>query len=962
MSRAISLALLVLALTIVATPAMSKDAYYQVRFDELTITSGELPSEEEERNVPWRLARALHPEVRVEGDAEAYLDGEIRYWNWNLDIRDRGVLHVRAPAGKDVVGELRIPHLAIGNLGQERLRFRIQAKLAGDYKTSFRAARRAHYQRLLDDGVPGAAWFRHQRDLATPARINENLTPEQRRQRRVDDLSGTYDLFSGGRALSENLQLDRVLLPRGGSEEMVDIATLEGITVNEIDWAPMLPATEPALDPLARYIPADQHALFFPTFGSMLQLSDEADGLGTPLLALFETRSTDANVKGRYQEQLGLSMSGLSRLLGPKLVRSVAFTGSDPFLRMGSDVAVLFDANGPELLMAHVRKKQATAAVGLAPEAVVKGEMETVPYEGVCAADRRVCSYLARHGDLVIVTNSLAQLRRLTETATGGRTSLGSMPEYRFFRHRYPLGNGDETAFLLLPDGAIRRWCSPQWRIADSRRVRAAAVLARYHAEHLSAMAAGEAPRIKESAVGPLLPVADGYLSPTWGTLAFMTPIIELDTQQVTEAEAEAYRWFRDRYQRNWRDYFDPIAIRFNVNSEELSLDLSVMPLIASSDYREFIELTAGSKMGTYSGDPHRDTLFRFGISLNPDSPPVRKASSFAISVAPGFSGNALSWLGDSVVIYGDHDKYWTDLVRADRKDDFLERNFNRLPVALRVAISSPMKATAFLASVRGFIEQTAPNMTVWETRKVGDLSYVRVGPAQKWDDDLPDDLAVYYAIADRALTVTLNEKVLKRALKRAARRAASPAAAARMNERAEGWLGEQVGFQADGDILELLEIGARDELLPEIQARSFGNLPILNEWHRLFPDEDPVAVHERLWQVRLICPGGGEYRWNEDWHTMESTVYGHPGAPMTGPSVLRPPLSEFSFGNFGLTFEDGGLRARATFFRGDARRSPWYSRVVLHWLRRLPATVRSQARLALDMVGNLSALVTSQL
>ena len=141
MSRAISLALLVLALTIVATPAMSKDAYYQVRFDELTITSGELPSEEEERNVPWRLARALHPEVRVEGDAEAYLDGEIRYWNWNLDIRDRGVLHVRAPAGKDVVGELRIPHLAIGNLGQERLRFRIQAKLAGDYKTSFRAAR-----------------------------------------------------------------------------------------------------------------------------------------------------------------------------------------------------------------------------------------------------------------------------------------------------------------------------------------------------------------------------------------------------------------------------------------------------------------------------------------------------------------------------------------------------------------------------------------------------------------------------------------------------------------------------------------------------------------------------------------------------------------------------------------------------------------------------------------------------
>jgi hypothetical protein len=960
MKRRMTLGALLFALTLATSPAFAKDLYYQVKLSELPLTEGSLPGPEEDRMMPWRLAQSLYPEVRVEGESEAYVSGVINYWNWDIDLRENGLVHVRAPAGEDVVGELRIPHLTSKEAGQERLKFRIPAKLAGKHKKAFQVARGAHYQRLMDMGIPGAAWFRHQRDLDRPEAKVEELTPEQRRQRRVDDLSNTYDLFSGGRALSENLQLDRVLLPRGGSKELVDVSTLEGITVTEIDWAPLLPAKDPMVDPLARFVPADQHALFFPTFSSMLQLSDEADGLGTPLLALFETRSTDSNVKGRYQTQLCLSMSGLSRLLGPKLVRSVAFTGSDPFLRMGSDVAILFDANGPELLMTHVRRKQATAALGLPPESVVSGKLATVAYEGVCNPDRRICSYLARHGDLVIVTNSLAQLKRLVETATGSREALGSLDEYSFFRHRYPLGNGDETAFLLLPDGAIRRWCSPQWRIADSRRVRAAAILARYQADHLAAMATLSAPEIKDSIVGPLLPATDGYLSKTWGTLSFMTPIIELDTQQVTEEEAEAYRWFRDRYQRNWRDYFDPIAIRFNVDSEELALDLSVMPLIANSDYREFIELTAGSEMGSYSGDPHPETLFRFGISLNPDSPPVRKASSFAISVAPGFSGNALSWLGDSVVIYGDQDRYWTDLVRADKKSDFLERNFHRLPVALRVAIASPMKATAFLASVRAFIEQTAPNMTLWETRKEGDLSYVRVGPAQRWDDDLPEDLALYYAIADGALTVTLNEKVLKRSLRRAAKRASSPAVAARMNERSDGWLGKQVGFQADGDLLELLELGAKDELLPEIQARSFGNLPILNEWHRLFPNEDPVAMHQDLWMVKLICPGGGEYRWNEEWQTMESTVYGHPGAPLSGPSVLRPPLSEFSFGNFGMTFADGGLRARATFYRGGAKRSPWYHRVVLHWLRRLPAAVRARGSLALDMAGYLGAVVTS--
>ena len=75
------------------------------------------------------------------------------------------------------------------------------------------------------------------------------------------------------------------------------------------------------------------------------------------------------------------------------------------------------------------------------------------------------------------------------------------------------------------------------------------------------------------------------------------------------------------------------------------------------------------------------------------------------------------------------------------------------------------------------------------------------------------------------------------------------------------------------------------------MQLRSWSNLPILNEWKRLFPNEDPVKVHERLWHVTLICPGGGKYVWNDQWHTMESTVYGHPGQPKTGPKA--PPLLE---------------------------------------------------------------------
>jgi hypothetical protein len=75
------------------------------------------------------------------------------------------------------------------------------------------------------------------------------------------------------------------------------------------------------------------------------------------------------------------------------------------------------------------------------------------------------------------------------------------------------------------------------------------------------------------------------------------------------------------------------------------------------------------------------------------------------------------------------------------------------------------------------------------------------------------------------------------------------------------------------------------------------------------------VALHERLWGVRLVCPSGGKYVWNEKWHTFESTVWGHPGEPKSG-AALPPQLRDFSRARFGLTFEEQGLRARAELQR----------------------------------------------
>jgi hypothetical protein len=231
----------------------------------------------------------------------------------------------------------------------------------------------------------------------------------------------------------------------------------------------------------------------------------------------------------------------------------------------------------------------------------------------------------------------------------------------------------------------------------------------------------------------------------------------------------------------------------------------------------------------------------------------------------------------------------------------------------------------AFLTGFRTFVEQTAPGLTRWEALTYNDRPYVKISPTDR-ANQVPAGLrniAIYYAALPDSLTVTLSENVLKKALDRSAAREK-----AKTDGKANGDAGpkppalpgENVALLVDRKVLEVANAMGRDDYQAMMQASAWGNLPILNEWKRAYPDRNPVEVHRRLWNAELVCPGGGKYVWNEKYGTMESTVYGHPAQPKEGP--LAPPvLSSFKSAAFGLTFENQGLRARATLQR-DAKTS----------------------------------------
>ena len=338
--------ILVACLALQCSLVLAQDSYYHIPLTSVTLSEGKLPAHFEGNRSSWKMAEALQPCAALDGEGEAFVSGEgFAPWASAQPAFQNTFLNLRATKGQTVTGRLFLP--APDFTGMVTLKFKIEpATEKADVKQEFFKAKEEYYRRLRERNIPGGAWFRHQETEAAtargvkvePPRGNPGFNPRGRQSWDVG-YDSTYELFSGGRALSENLQLDRVMAAAGSNSTLVPITNLVGITVREMDWKSLLQNPKPALDPLAAHIPFDQHALFFPNFEALSHWIAEADRDGTPVLQMFEPRAEDANSRGRYQKQLCLELNDLSRLLGPKLIGSSAMTGSDPYLRTGTDVA-----------------------------------------------------------------------------------------------------------------------------------------------------------------------------------------------------------------------------------------------------------------------------------------------------------------------------------------------------------------------------------------------------------------------------------------------------------------------------------------------------------------------------------------------------------------------------------------------------------------------------------------------
>ncbi|MEM1448669.1 MAG: hypothetical protein AAF957_13645 [Planctomycetota bacterium] len=760
----------------------------------------------------------------------------------------------------------------------------------------YRDAHARHYRSLRDAGLPGAAWFRRRAEAfgAPPADLAQAWT-----RRGASSDQDAFAMFTGGRAVAENLRLDEVIRESSvDGIELVPIETIEGVRVPEMQWGDLVDGLDPEVDPLSAAIPADQHAVFFPSFDALVRVADQLADDSAPLVHLADGRAEDSLVRTRYETQLCLGLDALTRRFGGQFVQSVAITGSDPYLRTGSDVALLFEGDVPSIV-AYVRSRMEVADADDIEEVDVVGARAV----HVFTPDRRVDAWLVARRDFVIVTNSRAQLERLLSAERGDLPSLDELPETRFFRDRYVRGDEAEDALVVVSDAAIRRWAGPRWRIASARRTRMAALLADADAWAIAGeLGVERAP----DPYGTDAPVAgrahlprfsDGSAhDPVHGTRRFLTPIAELVVDKVTPSERDGYVSWRTGYERAWGAAFDPLAIRLSAKSEGLEADLSILPLTVRSRYRWMIDLAGQALLAPDAGDGHEGTVMHWVSAIDHDGPTYREIASVLRSFGQS-DDLGIDWVGDHVAVWLDHDAEYFERVReADSFDMFTEEMLPGLPFGVYLDVDSALGLAGFLTGLRVMAEQATPGLLDFATREYGGRQYVAIEIQE--GAGFEETPTIHYAVLPGALCLSFSSRVIEGAIDRANARAAGDEVAG-----AEPWIGRSTALRIGGAFRdaaasEMVDLAVRDRL----RARSWSNLAILNEWRRLGA-RDPLAVYEARWGARLVCPGGGEYVWNDAAGTMESTVYGHPATPKDGP-LLPPAIEALRQLDFGLEFE----------------------------------------------------------
>ncbi|PCC71649.1 hypothetical protein SAMN02745121_01192 [Nannocystis exedens] len=616
------------------------------------------------------------------------------------------------------------------------------------------------------------------------------------------DLSQLMDTTTGVMSMQEALQHDRGLrLSRETGPRTVALADLKPPPLAAHPFAAMqasLPNPNGgAAEPLAAATPAEFWYARVDDVRLLLRLLDEADTWITPVVQILQQNPEDRSLTARYQRQLGLRRSDLAKLFGHTVVGEVAIVGSDPYLREGSDVTLIFALKQPEVFDAELARQLDSyrgEITGL--------EASTVKLAGVDvqrAADPagQVRQHRARVGDLAFVSNSPGALARVLAAAQGQAPRLADEPDLKYMLARDP---GTHQALAFLSDKFIAAVVAPQQKIQAARRQEALAeLLVPGYAALLHGWLFGHAPKDTQEMIAAGLLAADELkhaggeaiaFAPgqaarsSWGSPEALTPLVDLPAvEKVSEVERVAYDNFALGYQNYWRQFIDPVAIRLDVRDDAAGavadVDVRVLPLISATNYSEIEGVVGKSRVTVTATERGLQAVWAVG-----QDSALRRDMDQLMRTLTGKGDVGLGWLGDWVML-GLDDRagvvgllsQWDDAAQLPPKrernqleDLELWEQVGKFPGYAIAEVKNPTTLVATLAAIKTTVESVAPGMVAWgEVARHRDLPIVRVGvnPGAPLlpDKAIAEAFGIHYVQTGAAIVVGLDRPTVTRVI-----------------------------------------------------------------------------------------------------------------------------------------------------------------------------------------------------
>jgi hypothetical protein len=780
--------------------------------------------------------------------------------------------------------------------------------------------------------------------------------------------SRLYETTTGAAAIAESLQLERMLTTgfRDEGKRTIDIDKVQGITIAEHPWKDMMGDKKPAAEPLARFAPHDNYYITFKNVRKLIEFNELLDQWGTSLARAYELHSRDYRLKERYQQQLCIKSTQLGKTLGPLVLRGVAVTGSDPYLREGSDVAVVFHTANRALFLQAMQNfiNEAKEKYGTQLRQG-KEDYHGVSVETFQTPLREVSLHRAILDQFVVYANSPVGLRRILDTYQGRRKALAEALDFQYMRTIFRADDAGEDGFVYLSDAFIRQLVGPASKIKEKRRLEAltsltmvteGALYASWETGKLPAdqVALLETAGLKQEEVylpeGKPLgwnPQEQVAVSEAYNTLGFATPILELPIDKITQTEANNYEAFRREYLGLWRGYFDPIGMRLALDDKQVKIDTYILPLIRNSQYNELRRIAGNGTVTLDVNSLSPETLFQLMTHL---SPSVQDRGGLLGLFNHGGGGlmalaaGALDPIGkwflvriDDSDVYG---KLLAQLEKMEAGEDIDSEEMTRLvfqiPVLIGMDVKNSLTFAAILATARKEVMSALPGGVTWGPleKPYKGVEIVRIQATPTGLDHLhltarrPGQErflpAVYYAMIDGSFYLTPKESLLRDVIDQV--KAGRQGKRQTVEINSSLYLSPGAAQKAQGLIQRSLE--------RQVHEQALTNEPI---WHALYasgvlpPDAGEAKAREtaeRFLGFVPVSPDGSAYVYERRTDEVRNERHGSPHHPTTHQALkedapLRHVLEQLRSIRADLRFREDGIHTVLTVDRrtGEKRR-----------------------------------------